>query len=145
LADAGYQGAADWSGAIEVNRHMAIRPAKRRAMDKNPPVVSLLDGAEQMTASVRTTAKHPFRLIKCQFGFPKALYKGLAKKPAPPATLSALSNFWLVRKRIIRTARMCVRPHHGPRPAQGLRGLINHTKPPRIYVKTRVILHQMNF
>jgi len=34
---------------------------------------------EYLKASIRAKVEHPFRIIKCQFGFVKARYKGLMK------------------------------------------------------------------
>ena len=78
-----------------------MRPGKRRALDKSSPWANLLDRAEQLKASVRAKVEHPFRVIKCQFGFTKVRYKGLAKNTAQLITLFALSNLWMTRKRIL--------------------------------------------
>ena len=78
-----------------------MRPGKRRALDKSSPWANLLDRAEQLKASVRAKVEHPFRVIKCQFGFTKVRYKGLAKNTAQVITLFALSNLWMARKRIL--------------------------------------------
>ena len=61
----------------------------------------MLDKAEQMKASMRAKVKHPFRVIKCQFGFTKVRYKGLAKNTAQLVTLFALSNLWMARRHLI--------------------------------------------
>ncbi|MCO6062034.1 IS5/IS1182 family transposase, partial [Pseudomonas sp. MOB-449] len=45
--------------------------------------------------------EHPFRLIKCQFGYPKVSFRGLAKNTAQLVTLFALSNLWMMRKRLL--------------------------------------------
>lgn len=82
VADVGYQGAAQREDAMGVQLHVAMRPGTRRALDKNSPWGSLLGKAEQLKASVRAKAKHPFRVIKCQFGFTKVRCKGLAKNTA---------------------------------------------------------------
>jgi IS5 family transposase len=101
FADAGYQGAAKRAEATGVDWHVAMRPGKRRALDKNSPWGKLLDQAEQLKASVRAKVEHPFRVVKCQFGFTKVRYKGLGKNTAQLITLFALSNLWMARKRII--------------------------------------------
>ena len=62
---------------------------------------NLIDKAEQLKASVRAKVEHPFRVVKCQFGFTKVRYKGLVKNTAQLVTLFALSNLWMVRKRIL--------------------------------------------
>jgi IS5 family transposase len=104
FADAGYQGASQRAQATGVDWHVAMRPGKRRALDKQSPWGILLDKAEQLKASVRAKVEHPFRVIKCQFGFTKVRYKGLAKNTAQLVTLFALSNLWMARKRIIQGA-----------------------------------------
>jgi transposase, IS5 family len=101
FADAGYQGAAKRREATGVGWHVAMRPGKRRALDKNSPWGSLLDKAEQLKASVRAKVEHPFRVIKCQFGFTKVRYKGLAKNTAQLMTLFALSNLWMTRRHLM--------------------------------------------
>ena len=101
FADAGYQGAQKREEATGVDWHVAMRPGKRRALDKNSPWGNLLDKAEQMKASVRAKVEHPFRVIKCQFGFTKVRYKGLAKNTAQLVTLFALSNLWMARRQLM--------------------------------------------
>ena len=76
---------------------------KRKVLDKNSPWGKLLDKAEQMKASVRAKVEHPFRVIKCQFGFTKVRYKGLAKNTAQLITLFALSNLWMARRQLMGT------------------------------------------
>ena len=103
FADAGYQGAVKRPEATGVNWHIAMRPGKRRVLDKNSPWGSLLEKAEQLKASVRAKVEHPFRVIKCQFGFTKVRYKGLAKNTAQLMTLFALSNVWMARRHLLGT------------------------------------------
>jgi transposase, IS5 family len=101
FADTGYQGACKRLEATGVDWQVAMRPGKRRALDKSSPWGSLLDKAEQMKASVRAKVEHPFRVIKCQFGFTKVRYKGLAKNTAQLMTLFALSNLWMARRHLM--------------------------------------------
>jgi IS5 family transposase len=60
----------------------------------------LLDRAERVKASVGQGGTS-LQIIKCQFGFTKVRYKGLAKNTAQLITLFALSNLWMARKRIL--------------------------------------------
>jgi IS5 family transposase len=101
FADAGYQGAAKRAEATGVDWHVAMRPGKRRALDKQTKLGALLDKAEQLKASVRAKVEHPFRVVKCQFGFTKVRYKGLAKNTAQLVTLFALSNLWMARRHLL--------------------------------------------
>ena len=61
-----------------------------------------LRGIERAKASTRAEVEHPFRVIKCQFGFTKVRYKGLAKNTAQLHTLFALANLWMARKQLMR-------------------------------------------
>jgi IS5 family transposase len=44
--------------------------------------------------------EHPYRAVKCQFGHRKTLYWGLAKITSQLLVMLALSNLWMVRKRM---------------------------------------------
>jgi IS5 family transposase len=54
-----------------VAKQVAMRPGKRKVLDNNSPWYNLLDKAEKIKASVQAKVEHPFRLIKCTFGFTK--------------------------------------------------------------------------
>jgi IS5 family transposase len=104
-ADAGYQGVTkrEEVQGIEANWHIAMRPGKRRALDKQSPLGAILDRIEQLKASIRAKVEHPFRVIKRQFGHTKVRYRGLKKNTAQLFTLFMLSNLWMVRKRFMQT------------------------------------------
>ena len=102
FADAGYQGAAKRPDAKDsVNWHVAMRPGKRKALDKGTTVGRLTEEIEKIKASVRAKVEHPFRVIKRQFGHVKVRYRGLAKNTAQLKTLFALSNLWMVRRKLL--------------------------------------------
>lgn len=103
FADAGYQGAAKREEMHDGSAkwHVAMRPGKRRALDKATPMGALLDQMERVKACIRAKVEHPFRVLKCQFDYRKVRYKGLMKNTAQITTLFALVNLWLVRKRIV--------------------------------------------
>jgi transposase, IS5 family len=75
-----------------------MRPGKRNALDKDSPMGAVLDQLEHFKASIRAKVKHPFRVIKRQFGHVKVRYRGLAKNTAQLPTLFALSNQWMARR-----------------------------------------------
>ena len=107
LADAGYQGVdkrAETQG-INVNWHVAMRPGKRKTLDKNTSLGAILDQLEQAKARMRAKVEHPFRVIKRQFGHVKVRYRGLAKNTAQLHTLFALSNLWMVRRTLLQEMR----------------------------------------
>ena len=102
FGDAGYQGAAKRPDAGEgVAWHIAMRPGKRRALDKTRKVDALIDQLEALKASIRAKVEHPFRVIKRQFGHLKVRYRGLAKNTAQLTLLFALSNLWMVRRKLL--------------------------------------------
>ena len=47
--------------------------------------------------------KHPFRVIKRLFGLLKVRFRGLATNKAHVITPFALSNLWMVRRRLLAT------------------------------------------
>jgi transposase, IS5 family len=101
FADAGYQGAhkrPDANG--NVAWHVAMRPGKRKALDKTRKLERLIDEIERLKASVRAKVEHPFRVIKRQFGHVKVRYRGLSKNTAQVTTLFALANLWMARKKL---------------------------------------------
>ena len=102
FADAGYQGVAkrEEVQGIQANWHVAMRPGKRRALDKDSPMGAVLEQLEHVKARIRAKVEHPFRVIKRQFGHVKVRYRGLAKNTAQLHTLFALANLWMVRKRL---------------------------------------------
>jgi IS5 family transposase len=72
FGDAGYQGIEKRPDAkSDVNWQIAMRPSKRKALNKENEADALIDQAEQLKASVRAKVEHPFRVIKRQFGFIK--------------------------------------------------------------------------
>ena len=105
FADAGYQGATKRAEATGVDWHIAMRPGKRRALDKETKLGAMLDKIEKLKAGIRAKVEHPFRVIKRQFGFTKVRYRGLLKNTAQLVTLFALSNLWMARQHLIDGAR----------------------------------------
>ncbi len=96
--DAGYQGVEKRPDATkEVTWHVAMRPGKRRALNKENEADVLIDKAEKLKAGIRAKVEHPFRVIKRQFGHMKVRYRGLKKNTAQLVTLFALTNLWMVR------------------------------------------------
>ena len=102
FADAGYQGVDKRADAKpEVQWHVAMRPGKRKALDKSHAADALLVEAEKLKAGVRAKVEHPFRVIKRQFGYLKVRYRGLKKNTQQLMVLFALSNLWMVRGKLM--------------------------------------------
>ena len=104
FGDAGYQGIEKRPDAkVDVTWHVAMRPGKRKALDKENEADALIDQAEKLKAGVRAKVEHPFRVIKRQFGYARVRYRGLKKNTAQLFTLFALSNLWMVRSKLMGT------------------------------------------
>ena len=102
FADAGYRGIEKRSDAMpQVRWYVAMRPGKRKALDKSNAADALLEAAEKLKAGVRAKVEHPFRVIKRQFGYVKVRYRGLKKNTQQLITLFALSNLWMVRSKLM--------------------------------------------
>jgi transposase, IS5 family len=102
FGDAGYQGIEKRPDAkAHITWHVAMRPGKRKALNKDNAADVLIDKIEKLKASVRAKVEHPFRVIKRQFGHVKVRYRGLKKNTAQWVTLFALSNLWMVRGQLL--------------------------------------------
>jgi transposase, IS5 family len=102
LGDAGYQGIDKRPDANSaVHWHIAMKPGKRKALDKSKEIDKLVHQLERIKASIRAKVEHPFRVIKRQFGYVKVRYRGLKKNTAQLTTLFALSNLWMVRSKLM--------------------------------------------
>ncbi|GAA4409891.1 IS5 family transposase [Quisquiliibacterium transsilvanicum] len=103
--DAGYQGADKRPDAKPGKRwDIAMRPGKRRALNKSTELGRLLDARERIKAQIRAKVEHPFRVLKQQFGFAKVRYRGLKKNTAQVVTLFALANLWIARRKLLAAA-----------------------------------------
>src|SRR5690606_40944625 len=105
LGDDGYRGVQEReeNQSRNVRWHIAMRPGKRSALGKSN-MGRMLESYEQAKASLRSRVEHPFRVIKCQFGFTKVRYRGLAKNTAQLKMLFTLANLWKVRHHLMATA-----------------------------------------
>ena len=99
FADAGYRGA-ERRTQSQAAWHIAMRPGKRRALTGSAQD-RITDQLETLKARVRAKVEHPFRVIKIQFGFIKARYRGMAKNQAQLHMLFALANLYMVRRRLM--------------------------------------------
>ena len=78
FGDAGYQGIENRSEATaDVIWHIAMRPGKRKALNKENEADALIDQAVKLNAGFLAMVEHPFRVLKRQFGFVKVRFHGL--------------------------------------------------------------------
>ena len=99
-ADSGYTGAQKRVARKNLEWQIAAKRGKIKAMPEGREKRKL-ERIEKRKASVRAKVEHPFRVVKRQFGLMKVRFRGLAKNTAQLITLFALSNLWMVRKRLL--------------------------------------------
>ena len=51
--------------------------------------------------AVRAKVEHVFRVLKCQFGYRRVRYRGIAKNGAQVFALLALANLFLARRKLV--------------------------------------------
>lgn len=79
-----------WAVLDKAKRNRKLSAAQRKKNKKH--------------ASIRAKVEHVFRTIKCQFGYRKTRYKGLAKNAAQVFSLMALANLYQARGQLLAMA-----------------------------------------
>ena len=102
FADAGYQGAENREELADVKAQWAIamRPGRLKELKKHPRKNKAVIAFERLKSSIRAKVEHPFRIIKRQFGFVKARFRGLRKNDNQLAMLFTLANLFRVDQMI---------------------------------------------
>ena len=91
--DAGYQGVEkrEENRALEVAWRVAMKPGRRRQLDRDGPEAK----EEKRKAGVRARVEHPFLYLKRHFGYSRVRYRGLAKNTQRVAVLPGFANLLL--------------------------------------------------
>jgi len=99
-SDPGYIGAPEHAPKAKVDWQIA---RNRGQVDRiaNGKERAKAQRGERRKAQVRARVEHPFRVVKCQFGYLKVRFKGLMKNTAQVLTLFALANLYHARKRLL--------------------------------------------
>ena len=79
---------------MDVDWLIAERPGRVKTLKQHPRKNKTAINIEYMKASIRARVEHPFRIIKRQFGFVKARYRGLLKNDNQLAMLFTLANLF---------------------------------------------------
>ena len=96
FADAGYRGAEkreSLSGRV-THWFIAKGPHAVRKLREHPHRHKQALHDEYVKASIRAKVEHPFRILKCQFGFRKTRLRGLAKNHNRLSMLFAMGNLF---------------------------------------------------
>ena len=100
-----------WGDSAYQGQREAIRKAAPRAQDfthhrgNRASALSDAEVAKNRTKSrVRAYVEHPFRILKCVFGFRKVCYRGIAKNLNRLQVSFALVNLYTKRRQLLRSA-----------------------------------------
>ncbi|MHB8247577.1 MAG: IS5 family transposase [Acidithiobacillus sp.] len=98
LADRGYDDP-------QVHARLAARGSQdaiaRRRYPGQRQGLKALQRYNRTVARLRARGEHAFRVLKCQFGYRKTRYRGIAKNLAQITTLFALANLYMVRRQLL--------------------------------------------
>lgn len=99
FADAGYQGIhkREEHANRNVDWYVAMRPGKRKVLDKSSPEAR----KQTLQASIRAKVEHPFKVIKQVFGYGKIRYRGLLKNTERLMILAGFANLLRVQKALL--------------------------------------------
>ena len=110
--DAGYVGAQAYVGRADRIEWKIARRRGQVAKIRNARERARVIREETRKAQVRARVEHPFRVVKCVFGYAKTRFKGLAKNTVQIMTLFALANLYAARKHLLQQTGQ-LRPQFG--------------------------------
>lgn len=73
-----------------VDATLIAAPSSTKNQDgkRGPEMHQVKKGNQWLKASIRAKVEHPFRVVKCQFGFTKVRYRGLNESVRTPGSAS---------------------------------------------------------
>ena len=104
LGDAGYMGVEKREEMQEqdVDWYVAMKRGERkRRKEAGGRLGEVTEALEKTKAGIRAFVEHPFRVLKCQFGYRKTCYRGLKKNTAQLHMLFALTNLYIARRNLM--------------------------------------------
>jgi IS5 family transposase len=101
FGDAGYASDAYKRGARQMGLHWLVNDKGKPKNSQRPGLSARQKKRNRRRSSIRARVEHLFRIIKCQFGFTKVRYKGLAKNRSQVMALMGLANLYLVREQLV--------------------------------------------
>jgi transposase, IS5 family len=98
-----------WGDSAYTGHTAAIREVSPYAQDfthekgsRNRPLSEAQKRSNRVKSTVRAKGEHPFHVIKRVFGFTKVRYRGLMKNAHRLQVTCALTNLFMVRRRLMR-------------------------------------------
>ena len=101
FGDAGYQGVEKREEHLETSAtwHVAMRPGKRRALDKSPEG-ERQEWLEHAKASIRAKVEHPFHVVK-SVSPPEDALSGIGQEHGSHLLTVCLANLMLARRGLL--------------------------------------------
>jgi IS5 family transposase len=99
FGDAGYASDA-YRRARQMGLHWLVNDKGKPRNSQRPGLSARQIKSNRKRSSIRARVEHLFRIIKCQFGYTKVHYKGLAKNQSQVVALIGLANLYLVREQL---------------------------------------------
>lgn len=97
FGDAGYTSDEYKRGARALGLHWYVNAKRKRGKELS----SRQKKRNRKQSRTRARVEHLFWVMKCQFGYRKTRYKGLAKNQAQVFTLMGLANIYLLRRQLM--------------------------------------------
>ena len=103
MGDAGYTGDEHKRKARKAGKIFLVNDKRKPKHTKRKRInlSSRQKKRNRKISKIRSKVEHCFRVIKCQFGYQKTRYKGLAKNEAQLFTLLALTNLYQQRRLLL--------------------------------------------
>lgn len=103
MGDAGYTGDEHKRKARKAGKIFLVNDKRKPKHTKKKRInlSSTQKKRNRKISKIRAKVEHCFRVIKCQFGYRKTRYKGLAKNEAQLFTLLALTNIYQQRRLLL--------------------------------------------
>ncbi len=98
--DAGYAGDGYKRGARALGMSWRVQDKARPKGSLGAGLSNRQRRRNRRNSGIRARVEHIFRVVKRQFGYVKARYRGLAKNRAQVMTLIGLANLYLLRARL---------------------------------------------
>ncbi len=100
-----------WGDSAYVGQTDVIQACAPSAVDRtqlragrNKPLTARDRQWNRSRSRIRARVEHPFRIMKCQFGFVKVRYRGIAKNANRIFVALGLANLFMVRKKLLQMA-----------------------------------------
>lgn len=94
-----------WFGVYRQSEALKVHDFRLARARRNAPMSEEEQRKNRIKPKVRANVEHVFRILKCQFGFVKVRYCGLAKNTNHLLAAFALVNIVLAKRQLLRLSK----------------------------------------